>query len=565
MRLERLDVQEELAFVVDRAAREDLSVAHRRLERRAVPELERLGGLHVVVAVDEHRRRARRRLAPFADDDRMARRRDASSPSRPIVAQRLGDPLGGARGVGVVLGARADARDAEQVEQLVADARRRWRRRSSSRSAASGITGKLQWPMVRTVNVRGSAVRVAERASTWIRTAAWNRVSVRAYWSVSCSVSSFPSRQRHRATRVECLSSGNSAAVSRGFDADLRGREPAVVTRPIFDRTTTQERNGRLRTRSRRRRPFHSVKAEVARQHPAHGGVASSDISRRSSRSTASRSSSTTCCAFCAAPGARPADARHSRPDDPEAPGITRLLDKLETAGLASSRAFVAGPPPGVLPHHASAGSPCSSDSMRTMRRPTRRPSAISTDAEQRQLIKLLEGVRAGQRRGDTPIDSALTGQRANRRASRLAPRPPAFRSSRAPRRSATSSPRRAPAKIRRERPHRLVRLPSESSSASTRLSPAARDRKTAATDRTDSVVPIGWSRTSSDATGVERELGRLLIAIAAEPRASRRRARATTAARSASAREHPSSRTRARSDPWRPEVAESARRPARR
>jgi hypothetical protein len=30
------------------------------------------------------------------------------------------------------------------------------------------------------------------------------------------------------------------------------------------------------------------------------------------------------------------------------------------------------------------------------------------SDSEQRQLLKLLEGVRAGQRRGDTPIDSAL-------------------------------------------------------------------------------------------------------------------------------------------------------------
>jgi hypothetical protein len=31
------------------------------------------------------------------------------------------------------------------------------------------------------------------------------------------------------------------------------------------------------------------------------------------------------------------------------------------------------------------------------------------SDSEQRQLLKLLEGVRAGQRRGDTPIDSSLT------------------------------------------------------------------------------------------------------------------------------------------------------------
>jgi hypothetical protein len=31
------------------------------------------------------------------------------------------------------------------------------------------------------------------------------------------------------------------------------------------------------------------------------------------------------------------------------------------------------------------------------------------SDSEQRQLLKLLEGVRAGQRRGDIPIDVSLT------------------------------------------------------------------------------------------------------------------------------------------------------------
>ena len=41
----------------------------------------------------------------------------------PMLAERLGDPLGGARGVGVVLGARAHARDAQELEQLVAGAR----------------------------------------------------------------------------------------------------------------------------------------------------------------------------------------------------------------------------------------------------------------------------------------------------------------------------------------------------------------------------------------------------------------------------------------------------------
>ena len=122
VRLERFDVEIELAFVVDRTAREDLAVAHRRLEGRAVPQLERLGGLHVVVAVDEHRLRARLGLAPFTDDDRVALRRMDRRVHTDLV-QRLGDPAGGARRVGVVLRARADAGNAEEVEQLVAGAR----------------------------------------------------------------------------------------------------------------------------------------------------------------------------------------------------------------------------------------------------------------------------------------------------------------------------------------------------------------------------------------------------------------------------------------------------------
>ncbi len=50
-----LDVREHLAFVVGRAAGVDVAVADGRLERRADPLVERLGRLHVVVAV----RRAR--------------------------------------------------------------------------------------------------------------------------------------------------------------------------------------------------------------------------------------------------------------------------------------------------------------------------------------------------------------------------------------------------------------------------------------------------------------------------------------------------------------------------
>src|SRR5438270_11735273 len=67
MRFERLDVEKELAFVVDGAARENLSFAHRRLERRCRPKVERLRRLNLVVAVDQPRGTPGP-LPPFADD-----------------------------------------------------------------------------------------------------------------------------------------------------------------------------------------------------------------------------------------------------------------------------------------------------------------------------------------------------------------------------------------------------------------------------------------------------------------------------------------------------------------
>ena len=60
MRLERGEMHKYLTFVVDGAAAVDLPVANRRLEGRRLPERDRIFGLDVVVAVDQHGRRARR-------------------------------------------------------------------------------------------------------------------------------------------------------------------------------------------------------------------------------------------------------------------------------------------------------------------------------------------------------------------------------------------------------------------------------------------------------------------------------------------------------------------------
>src|SRR5207248_11730331 len=62
---QRLEVVEHLALVVHRAAREELTVADRRLEGWAHPFVERAHRLHVVMAVHHDRGRPRR-MEPLA-------------------------------------------------------------------------------------------------------------------------------------------------------------------------------------------------------------------------------------------------------------------------------------------------------------------------------------------------------------------------------------------------------------------------------------------------------------------------------------------------------------------
>ena len=90
-----------LALVVGRAAREDPVADDDRLERRRRPQLERIDGLDVVVAVDEHRRSARR-VQPVGVDDRVTAglgRLDVLEPDR---RSRVDQPVGGAPAVGRV-------------------------------------------------------------------------------------------------------------------------------------------------------------------------------------------------------------------------------------------------------------------------------------------------------------------------------------------------------------------------------------------------------------------------------------------------------------------------------
>jgi hypothetical protein len=55
---------DDLAFVVGRAPCEQLAVAHLRLERRSSPQVERLGGLYIIVVVKQQRARREALSAP---------------------------------------------------------------------------------------------------------------------------------------------------------------------------------------------------------------------------------------------------------------------------------------------------------------------------------------------------------------------------------------------------------------------------------------------------------------------------------------------------------------------
>jgi DNA-binding MarR family transcriptional regulator len=91
------------------------------------------------------------------------------------------------------------------------------------------------------------------------------------------------------------------------------------------------------------------------------------------------------------------------------APGITRLLDKLEKAGLARRertspdrrQVFCFITPQGL-------------EMLATLDEEMRKADEMAvgnlTDAQQRELVKLLEGVRAVHR-ANGPIDGALTGR----------------------------------------------------------------------------------------------------------------------------------------------------------
>ena len=118
MRLDRLEVHEHLALVVGRAARVDLAVADGRLERRRLPEVQRVDRLHVVMPVEQDGRRACG-AQPVAVDDGMPGRLDQPDVLQADPLHLVPRPLGAAPHVRCVLWQRADAGNGEVGFELV--------------------------------------------------------------------------------------------------------------------------------------------------------------------------------------------------------------------------------------------------------------------------------------------------------------------------------------------------------------------------------------------------------------------------------------------------------------
>ncbi len=116
--LDALEVHPHLALVVDRPAPVEVAVANLRLERGRPPLLERVNGLHVVVAVDE-RGRELRVDDSLGVDGRMARRLHDLGMLEAGSAGRVGEVFGVAADVGRMGGIRRDAGDAEELDELV--------------------------------------------------------------------------------------------------------------------------------------------------------------------------------------------------------------------------------------------------------------------------------------------------------------------------------------------------------------------------------------------------------------------------------------------------------------
>src|SRR5215467_2612379 len=107
----------DLAFVVGGAASEEIAVADGGFKRWRGPEVERLGWLHVVVAVKKDRGLTRS-LKGLGIDERMQAGGNGLNGLEPRCAQMVADPASGALDVRLVLALCADTGDSQKFAQL---------------------------------------------------------------------------------------------------------------------------------------------------------------------------------------------------------------------------------------------------------------------------------------------------------------------------------------------------------------------------------------------------------------------------------------------------------------
>ncbi len=116
-RFESLQVDMYLAFIVGGAAAKQISVAHGRLEGRGGPQIERLGGLHVIVAVKKNGGFARS-FERFRIHERVQTGGDNFNRFKPGFLQAFGHPAGGALDIRLVLAFGADAGNAQKFAKF---------------------------------------------------------------------------------------------------------------------------------------------------------------------------------------------------------------------------------------------------------------------------------------------------------------------------------------------------------------------------------------------------------------------------------------------------------------
>ncbi len=116
--LDSFDVHVHLPFVVGRTAGVNISIAQNGLKRRRLPQLQRIGRLHIVMPITQHRRLSWS-VQPIGVNQRMLGRGNDRDVLKPRARQAIGDKFRGPVDVSFILRQRADARNPQKRKQLL--------------------------------------------------------------------------------------------------------------------------------------------------------------------------------------------------------------------------------------------------------------------------------------------------------------------------------------------------------------------------------------------------------------------------------------------------------------